>query len=147
MLLNKYELNWIMKAAEVFKSSQEDIIEEINIMPFELHIDASAELLKCANNLEFAEALIAKIEAEQEEQEKNAFVALDADHQGELLVLCAELHSAWDTNPHIYFEGKSATEIGYEYYMLGNVEGRLKTGRITLEDLGMLDAWKEEMEA
>ena len=145
MMLNRYELDWIMKAAKAFKSSQEAIIKEMEIMPSELHLDNTAELLKCANDLEFAEDLIAKIKAEQEEQEKNAFVALDADHQGELLVLCAELHTAWNQE-FADTQSTNTQDILDAYYLLGNIEGRLKSGRVTMDDLGMLEAWQEELE-
>lgn len=145
MLYNEYELQWMIKAADQFREQNEAVISEMTTLPEEFQGCDNEEKMKVLNNIEFASNLANKLMDELAEVEKANFMPLDPDHQGELLVLCAELHTAWDTNPHIYFEGRKPEEIGYEYYMLGNIEGRLKSGRVTMEDLEMLDAWKEEM--
>lgn len=145
MLYNEYELQWMIKAIEQFNKQNEAVIDEMTTLPEEFQGCDNKEKMEALNNIEFASNLANKLMEELDEVEKADFVALDPDHQGELLVLCAELHTAWDTNPHIYFEGRKPEEIGYEYYILGNIEGRLKSGRVTMDDIGMLDAWAEEM--
>lgn len=145
MLYNEYELQWMIKAADQFREQNEAVINEMTTLPEEFQGCDNEEKMEALNNIEFASNLANRLMDEMDEVEKANFVSLDPDHQGELLVLCAELHTAWDTNPHLYFEGRKPEEIGYEYYMLGNIEGRLKSGRVTMEDLGMLDAWEEEM--
>lgn len=145
MLYNEYELQWMIKAIEQFNKQNKAVIDEMADLPEEFKGCDNKDKMEALNNIEFASHLAFKLKEELAEVEKANFMPLDPDHQGELLVLCAELHTAWDTNPHIYFEGRKPEEIGYEYYMLGNIEGRLKSGRVTMEDLGMLDAWEEEM--
>lgn len=147
MMFNEYELDWILKAAEAFEKQQDAIIEEYTTLPKEFTEwgGADAELLLAANNLDFIDGIKNKVKTEQEETKQTSFVSLDPDHQGELLVLCANLHTTWNN----YFEGRQVNDLSnltYQYYLLGNIEGRLKCGRVTMEDLEMLDAWQEEME-
>lgn len=78
-------------------------------------------------------------------KEPKPFVSLDADHQGTLLCLCADLHSAWAADPQIYFEGATTQDIIYQSYLLGNIEGRLLDGSVYQEDIDRLERWEEEM--
>lgn len=145
MLYNEYELQWMIKAADQMRERNEAVISEMTTLPEEFQGCNNKEKMEALNNIEFASNLVNKLMEDLNEVTKAEFVSLDPDHQGELLVLCSELHTAWDTNPHIYFEGRKPEEIGYEYYILGNIEGRLKSGRVTMDDLDVLDTLKEEM--
>ena len=145
MLFNLFELDWIKKAAEAFKSTQEAIIDEREVLPPEFKGCDLDELSEAAFKIELMEAFLHKVQYEIEELKENDFIFVDADLQGEMLVLCSELHTAWDTDPHKYFDGQKHRDIGYQYYLLGNIEGRLKSGRVTADDISMLEAWQEEM--
>lgn len=145
MLYNEYELQWMIKAADQLREQNEAVIDEMTTLPEEFKGCDNKDKMEALNNIEFASNLANKLMDDMDEVTKAEFVSLDPDHQGELLVLCAELHTAWNTDPHIYFEGQKHRDIGYQYYLLGNIEGRLKSGRVTMNDIDMLDAWKEEM--
>lgn len=145
MLFNLFELDWIKKAAEAFKSTQEAIIDEREVLPPEFKGCDVDELAAAEYRIELMDSFLNKVQYEMTELKEGDFISVDADLQGEYLVICAEIHTAWDTNPHLYFEGQKPGDIGYQYYMLGNIEGRLKSGRVTIDDLEMLNAWKEEL--
>lgn len=146
MLYNKYELQWMIKAVDQLREQNEAIISEMTTLPEEFRGCDIDEKMEALNNIEFASNLANKLMEDMDEVTKAEFVSLDPDHQGELLVLCSELHTAWDTDPYKYFDGQKHGDIGYQYYLLGNIEGRLKSGRVTADDMSMLDAWKEEMD-
>lgn len=145
MLYNEYELQWMIKATDQMREQNEAVIDEMADLPEEFRGCDNKDKMEALNNIEFASNLANKLMDDMDEVTKAEFVSLDPDHQGELLVLCAELHTAWDIDPYKYFDGQKHRDIGYQYYLLGNIEGRLKSGRVTMNDIGMLDAWKEEM--
>lgn len=144
MLYNEYELQWMIKAADQFREQNEAVIAEMETLPEEFKGCENEEKLEALNNIEFASTLANKLMDEQDELTKAKFVSLDPDHQGELLVLCAELHTAWNQK-FADTQSTNTQDILDAYYLLGNIEGRLKSGRVTMNDIGMLDAWKEEM--
>ena len=145
MLYNEYELQWMIEAADQFREQNEAVIAEMDALPEEFRGCENAEKLEALNNIEFASDLANKLMDEQDEMAKAKFVSLDPDHQGELLVLCSELHTAWNQE-FADTQSTNTQDILDAYYLLGNIEGRLKSGRVTMDDLGMLDAWKEEMD-
>lgn len=72
-------------------------------------------------------------------------IALDADHMGTLLVLMSELHTYW---VELWREGKATPEDTMEkLYLMGNMEGRCLYNGLIMDDLDLLEAWEEEMEA
>lgn len=148
MLYNKYELQWMIKAVDQLREQNEAIISEMTTLPEEFRGCDIDEKMEALNNIEFASNLANKLVEDMNEVTKveNDFISVDADLQGELLVLCSELHTAWDTDPHKYFDGQKHRDIGYQYYLLGNIEGRLKSGRVMADDMSMLEAWQEELE-
>ena len=145
MLYNKYELQWMIKAAEQMREQNEAIISEMTTLPEEFRGCDIDEKMEALNNIEFASNLANKLMENMDEVTKAEFVSLDPDHQGELLVLCSELHTAWNQE-FADTQSTNTQDILDAYYLLGNIEGRLKSGRVTMNDLGMLDAWKEEMD-
>lgn len=145
MLYNEHELQWMIEAADQFREQNEAVIVEMDALPEEFRGCENEEKLEALNNIEFASDLVNKLMDEQDEVTKAEFVSLDPDHQGELLVLCSELHTAWNQE-FADTQSTNTQDILDAYYLLGNIEGRLKRGRVTMGDLGMLDAWKEEMD-
>lgn len=144
MLYNKYELQWVIKAVDQLREQNEAIISEMTTLPEEFRGCNIDEKMEALNNIEFASNLANKLMEDMEEVTKAEFVSLDPDHQGELLVLCAELHTAWNRE-FADTQSTNTQDILDAYYLLGNIEGRLKSGRVTMDDLGMLEAWEEEM--
>ena len=144
MLYNKYELQWMIKAAEQMREQNEAIISETYVLPEEFRGCDIDEKMEALNNIEFASNLANKLMENMDEVTKAEFVSLDPDHQGELLVLCSELHTAWNQE-FADTQSTNTQDILDAYYLLGNIEGRLKSGRVTMNDLGMLEAWEEEM--
>lgn len=145
MLYNEYELQWMIKATDQMREQNEAVISEMTTLPEEFQGCDNKEKMEALNNIEFASNLTNKLMEDLNEVTKAEFVSLDPDHQGELLVLCAELHTAWNQE-FADTQSTNTQDILDAYYLLGNIEGRLKSGRVTMDDLGMLDAWKEEMD-
>lgn len=145
MLYNKYELQWMIKAAEQMREQNEAIISETYVLPEEFRGCDTDEKMEALNNIEFASNLANKLMENMDEVTKAEFVSLDPDHQGELLVLCSELHTAWNQE-FANMQSTNTQDILDTYYLLGNIEGRLKSGRVTMDDIGMLEAWQEELE-
>lgn len=145
MLYNEYELQWMIKATDQMREQNEAVISEMTTLPEEFQGCNNKEKMEALNNIEFASNLTNKLMEELNETTKAEFVSLDPDHQGELLVLCSELHTAWNQE-FADTQSTNTQDILDAYYLLGNIEGRLKSGRVTMDDLGMLDAWKEEMD-
>lgn len=145
MLYNEYELQWMIKATDQMREQNEAVISEMTTLPEEFQGCDNKEKMEALNNIEFASNLTNKLMEELNEVTRAEFVSLDPDHQGELLVLCAELHTAWNQE-FADTQSTNTQDILDAYYLLGNIEGRLKSGRVTMDDLGMLDAWKEEMD-
>lgn len=145
MLYNEYELQWMIKATDQMREQNEAVISEMTTLPEEFQGCDNKEKMEALNNIEFASNLTNKLMEDMDEVTKAEFVSLDPDHQGELLVLCAELHTAWNQE-FADTQSTNTQDILDAYYLLGNIEGRLKSGRVTMDDLGMLDAWKEEMD-
>lgn len=145
MLYNEYELQWMLKATEQMREQNEAVISEMTTLPEEFQGCDNKEKMEALNNIEFASNLTNKLMEDLDEVKKAEFVSLDPDHQGELLVLCSELHTAWNQE-FADTQSTNTQDILDAYYLLGNIEGRLKNGRVTMDDLGMLDAWKEEMD-
>lgn len=145
MLYNEYELQWMIKATDQMREQNEAVISEMTTLPEEFQGCDNKEKLEALNNIEFASNLTNKLMEDLDEVIKAGFVSLDPDHQGELLVLCSELHTAWNQE-FADTQSTNTQDILDAYYLLGNIEGRLKSGRVTMDDLGMLDAWKEEMD-
>lgn len=145
MLYNEYELQWMLKATDQMREQNEAVINEMTTLPEEFQGCDNKEKLEALNNIEFASNLANKLMEDRDEVTKAEFVSLDPDHQGELLVLCSELHTAWNQE-FADTQSTNTQDILDAYYLLGNIEGRLKSGRVTMDDLGMLDAWKEEMD-
>ena len=144
MLYNEYELQWMIKATDQMREQNEAVISEMTTLPEEFQGCNNKEKMEALNNIEFASNLTNKLMEDMDEVTKAEFVSLDPDHQGELLVLCSELHTAWNRE-FADTQSTNTQDILDAYYLLGNIEGRLKSGRITMNDLGMLDAWEEEM--
>lgn len=148
MLFTLQELDTIEGLVYTYGQNYEEALSEYIGMNERSNDDAFAEdMLRCATVMEDVENILKKIKYEIAELSENVFVNLDADHQGELLVLCNTLLNEWQNNPEIYFDGAEIPDMMYTFYLLGNIEGRLKSGRVTSKDIEMLDAWKEEMEA
>lgn len=145
MLYNEYELQWMIKATDQMREQNEAVISEMTTLPEEFQGCNNKEKMEALNNIEFASNLTNKLMEDLNEATKAEFVSLDPDHQGELLVLCSELHTAWNQE-FADTQSTNTQDILDAYYLLGNIEGRLKSGRVTMGDLGMLDAWKEEMD-
>lgn len=145
MLYNEYELQWMLKATDQMREQNEAVINEMTTLPEEFQGCDNKEKMEALNNIEFASNLTNKLMEDMDEVTKAEFVSLDPDHQGELLVLCSELHTAWNQE-FADTQSTNTQDILDAYYLLGNIEGRLKSGRVTMDDLGMLDAWKEEMD-
>lgn len=145
MLYNEYELQWMIKATDQMREQNEAVISEMTTLPEEFQGCDNKEKMEALNNIEFASNLTNKLMEDLNEVTKAEFVSLDPDHQGELLVLCSELHTAWNQE-FADTQSTNTQDILDAYYLLGNIEGRLKSGRVTMDDLGMLDAWKEEMD-
>ena len=145
MLYNEYELQWMIKATDQMREQNEAVISEMTTLPEEFQGCDNKEKMEALNNIEFASNLTNKLMEDMDEVTKAEFVSLDPDHQGELLVLCSELHTAWNQE-FADTQSTNTQDILDAYYLLGNIEGRLKSGRVTMDDLGMLDAWKEEMD-
>lgn len=145
MLYNEYELQWMIKATDQMRKQNEAVISEMTTLPEEFQGCDNKEKMEALNNIEFASNLTNKLMEDLQEVTKAVFVSLDPDHQGELLVLCSELHTAWNQE-FADTQSTNTQDILDAYYLLGNIEGRLKSGRVTMDDLGMLDAWKEEMD-
>lgn len=145
MLYNEYELQWMIKATDQMREQNEAVISEMTTLPEEFQGCDNKEKMEALNNIEFASNLTNKLMEDLDEVTKAEFVSLDPDHQGELLVLCSELHTAWNQE-FADTQSTNTQDILDAYYLLGNIEGRLKSGRVTMDDLGMLDAWKEEMD-
>ena len=145
MLYNEYELQWMIKATDQMREQNEAVISEMTTLPEEFQGCDNKEKMEALNNIEFASNLVNKLTEDLNEVTKAEFVSLDPDHQGELLVLCSELHTAWNQE-FADTQSTNTQDILDAYYLLGNIEGRLKSGRVTMDDLGMLDAWKEEMD-
>lgn len=145
MLYNEYELQWMIKATDQMREQNEAVISEMTTLPEEFQGCDNKEKMEALNNIEFASNLTNKLMEELNEVTKAEFVSLDPDHQGELLVLCSELHTAWNQE-FADTQSTNTQDILDAYYLLGNIEGRLKSGRVTMGDLGMLDVWKEEMD-
>ena len=145
MLYNEYELQWMLKATDQMREQNEAVISEMTTLPEEFQGCDNKEKMEALNNIEFASNLANKLMEELKEVTKAEFVSLDPDHQGELLVLCSELHTAWNQE-FADTQSTNTQDILDAYYLLGNIEGRLKSGRVMMGDLGMLDAWKEEMD-
>lgn len=144
MLYNEYELQWMIKATNQMREQNEAVISEMTTLPEEFQGCDNKEKMEALNNIEFASNLTNKLMEELQEVTKAEFVSLDPDHQGELLVLCSELHTAWNQE-FADTQSTNTQDILDAYYLLGNIEGRLKSGRVTMDDLGMLEAWEEEM--
>lgn len=144
MLYNEYELQWMIKATDQMREQNEAVISEMTTLPEEFQGCDNKEKMEALNNIEFASNLTNKLMEDLNEVTKAEFVSLDPDHQGELLVLCSELHTAWNQE-FADTQSTNTQDILDAYYLLGNIEGRLKSGRVTMGDLGMLDAWEEEM--
>ena len=145
MLYNEYELQWMLKATDQMREQNEAVISEMTTLPEEFQGCDNKEKMEALNNIEFASNLTNKLMEDLNEVTRAEFVSLDPDHQGELLVLCSELHTAWNQE-FADTQSTNTQDILDAYYLLGNIEGRLKSGRVTMGDLGMLDAWKEEMD-
>lgn len=145
MLYNEYELQWMIKATDQMREQNEAVISEMTTLPEEFQGCDNKEKMEALNNIEFASNLVNKLMEDMDEVTKAEFVSLDPDHQGELLVLCSELHTAWNQE-FADTQSTNTQDILDAYYLLGNIEGRLKSGRVTMGDLGMLDVWKEEMD-
>ena len=148
MLFTLQELDTIEGLVYTHGQNHEEALSEYIGMNERSNDDAFAEdMLHCATVMEDVENILKKIKYEVSELSENVFVNLDADHQGELLVLCNTLLNEWQNSPEVYFDGVEIPDMMYTFYLLGNIEGRLKSGRVTSKDVEMLDAWKEEMEA
>ena len=145
MLYNEYELQWMLKATDQMREQNEAVISEMTTLPEEFQGCDNKEKMEALNNIEFASNLTNKLMEDLNEVTKAEFVSLDPDHQGELLVLCSELHAAWNQE-FADTQSTNTQDILDAYYLLGNIEGRLKSGRVTMDDLGMLEAWQEELE-
>lgn len=145
MLYNEYELQWMLKATDQMREQNEAVISEMTTLPEEFQGCDNKKKMEALNNIEFASNLANKLMEDMDEVTKAEFVSLDPDHQGELLVLCAELHTAWNQE-FADTQSTNTQDILDAYYLLGNIEGRLKSGRVTMDDLGMLEAWQEELE-
>lgn len=144
-MFNLGELQLIWEWATKYKHECEESLNRLLKQPDPFDHLTSSKVYQ-ANELDQVNTLLAKVQAELEEQGRTDLISLDADNQGELLVLCAKLHSAWNQE-FADTQSTNTQDILDAYYLLGNIEGRLKAGRVTLEDLGMLEAWEEEMEA
>ena len=145
MLYNEYELQWMLKATDQMREQNEAVISEMTTLPEEFQGCDNKEKMEALNNIEFASNLTNKLMEDLNEVTRAEFVSLDPDHQGELLVLCSELHTAWNQE-FADTQSTNTQDILDAYYLLGNIEGRLKSGRVTMGDLGMLEAWQEELE-
>lgn len=145
MLYNKYELQWMIKSVDQLREQSEAIISEMTTLPEEFRGCDIDEKMEALNNIEFASNLTNKLMEDMDEVTKAEFVSLDPDHQGELLVLCSELHTAWNQE-FADTQSTNTQDILDAYYLLGNIEGRLKSGRVTMDDMSMLEAWQEELE-
>lgn len=143
-MFNKYELQWIQKQLELFRETNEAIIEEMTTLPKEFQGCADKDLMQAVNNIEFATNMENKIVSEQYDTNEQEYVSLDPDHQGELLVLCAKVHAQWDRNLSEKI-AKYISDMSYGYYLLGNIEGRLKSGKVTMDDMNILEGWEEEL--
>ena len=145
MLYNEYELQWMLKATDQMREQNEAVISEMTTLPEEFQGCDNKEKMEALNNIEFASNLTNKLMEDLNEVTRAEFVSLDPDHQGELLVLCSELHTAWNQE-FADTQSTNTQDILDAYYLLGNIEGRLKSGRVTIGDLGMLYALKEEID-
>ena len=136
----------MIKAADQFREQNEAVISEMTTLPEEFRGCDIDEKMEALNNIEFASNLANKLVEDMNEVTKaeNDFISVDADLQGELLVLCSELHTAWNQE-FADTQSTNTQDILDAYYLLGNIEGRLKSGRVTADDMNMLEAWQEEM--
>ena len=137
MSYNEYELQWMLKATDQMREQNEAVISEMTTLPEEFQGCDNKEKMEALNNIEFASNLTNKLMEDLNEVTKAEFVSLDPDHQGELLVLCSELHTAWNQE-FADTQSTNTQDILDAYYLLGNIEGRLKSGRVTMGDLGKI---------
>jgi hypothetical protein len=72
------------------------------------------------------------------------FLSLDADTTGHYLVVIAEHHT--QVEREVAAQGMVITEDQmFDLYLLGNTEGRLLHGFVTLEDIEMIECWESEL--
>lgn len=121
-------LDWLLKQPDPFGHLVSDQVYQVNL-------------------IDEANDLIAKVQTELQEQGRPDLISMDADEQGELIVLCQTLYHAWNTHPEKFFNSKTIQDVGETYYALGKVEEHLNSGKITKTDLTLLEAWQEILEA
>lgn len=140
-MLNKWEIDQLLKLIREEGASMEQILQDT--LQYEEAVSrCQEELCPLAARIEFLDNLQQKLQGMSEEQDK--YLCIDADHQGELLVLCSVLHASWVQE----FENtvvRNMDELMYQFYLLGNIEGQLLNGHITNESLDMLMTWEQEL--
>lgn len=121
-------LDWLLKQPDPFGHLVSDQVYQVNL-------------------IDEANDLIAKVQTELQEQGRPDLISMDADEQGELIVLCQTLRQAWNAHPEKFFNSNTIQGVGETYYALGKVEEHLNSGKITKADLTLLEAWQEILEA
>ena len=76
--------------------------------------------------------------------EGSQFMSLDADTMGHYLVVIADHHTQVERKVSEQ-EMVITEEQMFDLYLLGNIEGRLLHGFVTLVDIEMIECWEEEL--
>lgn len=75
---------------------------------------------------------------------EDAFVSLDADHLGHLLVVISKYHDL------INEQGETAEiafmDFGVEKYQIGYLQSRAELGLLTQEDINVIEEWESALE-